>query len=55
MSALVIGAIQGLIMTVGLLGALFIGFYQIKHEHQSVGKFTTLIGYWAQLQGWWPI
>jgi hypothetical protein len=51
MSAQVIGAAQGLLMTFGLLGALFIGVYQIKNEHQSVGKFTALLVYWAQLQG----
>ena len=51
MSAQFISATQGFLMTVGLLGALFIGVYQIKNEHQSVGKFTTLLVYWAQLQG----
>lgn len=53
MSSQVVSATQGLLMTIGLLGALFIGVYQIKHEGQSVGKFTTLLVYWAQLQSKW--
>ncbi|KAG0649532.1 Adenosinetriphosphatase [Hyphodiscus hymeniophilus] len=44
-----IGAAQGLVMTFGLLGALFLGVYQVSNG-QSIGKFTTLLVYWAQLQ-----
>lgn len=49
MSSHSISAIQGLIMTIGLLGALWLGVYQVAYEGQSVGKFTTLLVYWAQL------
>ncbi|CAG8981855.1 hypothetical protein HYALB_00009530 [Hymenoscyphus albidus] len=49
MSSQSISAAQGLVMTVGLLGALWLGAYQVAFEGQSVGKFTTLLVYWAQL------
>ena len=45
-----ISAAQGLIMTFGLLGALFLGIYQVVDKQQSIGRFTTLLVYWAQLQ-----
>lgn len=45
-----IGAAQGLVMTFGLLGALFLGVYQVVNKQQSIGRFTTLLVYWAQLQ-----
>lgn len=50
MSTQATGAAQGLLMTGGLLGALFLGVYQVQSGEQSVGKFTTLLIYWAQLQ-----
>lgn len=45
-----IGAAQGLVMTFGLLGALFLGVYQVIYEERTIGKFTTLLVYWGQLQ-----
>ncbi|EPE24943.1 P-loop containing nucleoside triphosphate hydrolase [Glarea lozoyensis ATCC 20868] len=51
MSAQSINAAQGLIMTIGLLGALWLGVYQVAFGGLSVGKFTTLLVYWAQLAG----
>lgn len=51
MSSHSISAAQGLIMTLGLLGALWLGVYQVAYEGRSVGKFTTLLIYWAQLSG----
>ncbi|KAH7403640.1 hypothetical protein BKA64DRAFT_574026, partial [Cadophora sp. MPI-SDFR-AT-0126] len=50
MSSQAIGATQALILTLGLLGALWLGVYQVAYEGQSVGKFTTLLVYWGQLQ-----
>lgn len=50
MSSQAISAAQGLVMTLGLLGALWLGVYQVAYEGKSVGKFTTLLVYWAQLQ-----
>lgn len=50
MSSQAIGAAQGLVMTIGLLGALWLGIYQVAYQGKSVGKFTTLMVYWAQLQ-----
>jgi ABC-type bacteriocin/lantibiotic exporter with double-glycine peptidase domain len=44
-------AAQGLIMTIGLLGALWLGVYQVAFGDLSVGRFTTLLVYWAQLSG----
>ena len=51
MSSQSVGAVQGLVMTFGLLGALFLGIYKVVKGEVSVGKFTTLLVYWAQLQG----
>lgn len=51
MSTQAIGAAQGLVMTFGLLGALWLGVWQVITETHSVGSFTTLLVYWAQLQG----
>ena len=48
-----IGAAQGLVMTFGLLGALFLGVYQVVYQGKTIGKFTTLLVYWAQLQSKW--
>lgn len=46
-----IGAAQGLVMTFGLLAALFLGVYQVAVTGDaSIGRFTTLLVYWAQLQ-----
>jgi hypothetical protein len=50
MSSQAISAAQGLVMTLGLLGALWLGVYQVAYGGKSVGKFTTLLVYWAQLQ-----
>lgn len=50
MSSQAITAAQGLVMTLGLLGALWLGVYQVAYDGKSVGKFTTLLVYWAQLQ-----
>ncbi|KAL5314080.1 hypothetical protein ACEPPN_018504 [Leptodophora sp. 'Broadleaf-Isolate-01'] len=50
MSSQAIGATQALILTLGLLGALWLGVYQVAYQGQSVGKFTTLLVYWGQLQ-----
>ena len=54
MSSQLIGAAQGLVLTVGLLGALWLGAYQVAFEAKSVGKFTTLLVYWSQLQSEYP-
>ncbi|TAQ86264.1 hypothetical protein B7494_g5424 [Chlorociboria aeruginascens] len=51
LSTQVIGATQGLVMTFGLLGALFLAVYQVIYEGKSIGKFTVLLIYWAQLKG----
>ncbi len=50
LSSQFIGAAQGLVMTFGLLGALYLGVYQVSQGRQTIGKFTTLLVYWAQLQ-----
>ena len=50
LSSQAISATQGLVMTFGLLGALYLGVYQVVYNHQSIGKFTTLLVYWTQLQ-----
>ena len=50
LSSQAISAAQGLVMSFGLLGALFLGVYQVVYEDKSIGKFTTLLVYWAQLQ-----
>lgn len=45
-----ISAAQGAVMTIGLLGALFLGVFQVAYEDKSIGNLTTLIAYWVQLQ-----
>ena len=50
-SSQAIGAAQGLVMTCGLLGALYLAVYQVTKEEKTVGQFATLLTYWAQLQG----
>lgn len=56
MSSQAITAAQGLVMTLGLLGALWLGVYQVAYNGKSVGKFTTLLVYWAQLQSeYYPV
>lgn len=50
MSGQAIGAAQGLILTIGLLGALWLGVFQVVYRGKSIGQFTTLLVYWAQLQ-----
>jgi len=45
-----INAAQGAIMTVGLVGALFLGVWQVSQQSKSIGNLTTLLVYWAQLQ-----
>lgn len=45
------GAAQGLVMTLGLLGALYLAVYQVLNKDKTVGQFATLLTYWAQLQG----
>jgi hypothetical protein len=55
MSSQAISAAQGLVMTLGLLGALWLGVYQVAYDGKSVGKFTTLLVYWAQLQSEYPL
>jgi spore maturation protein SpmA len=56
MTSQAISAAQSAILVVGLLGALWLGVYQVAYQDQSVGKFTTLIIYWGQLiSGLWQI
>ncbi|KUJ08051.1 uncharacterized protein LY89DRAFT_765501 [Mollisia scopiformis] len=50
MSSQAIGAAQSLILSIGLLGALWLGVFQVVYRAESIGKFTTLLIYWAQLQ-----
>lgn len=38
-------------MALGLLGALTLGGYQVSTEKATVGRFATLLVYWAQLTG----
>lgn len=44
-------AAQNLLMAVGLLGALYIGVYQVIYGGKTVGQFATLTTYWAQFTG----
>lgn len=46
-----INAAQGAVMAVGLLGALFLGVFQVKNGDKTVGNLTQLLVYWGQLQG----
>jgi ABC-type transport system involved in Fe-S cluster assembly fused permease/ATPase subunit len=50
MSSQFISAVQSLVMTVGKMAVLGLGVWQIYHQRNTVGQFTTLIVYWAQLQ-----
>jgi ABC-type transport system involved in Fe-S cluster assembly fused permease/ATPase subunit len=50
MSSYTINAIQSLILTLGLLGALSLGAYQVAYGGKTVGQFSTLLVYWGQLQ-----
>lgn len=34
----------------GLLGALCLGAYQVAYKGETIGKFSILVAYWAQLQ-----
>ncbi|CAD6446777.1 667ed1b0-020b-4902-9903-7959be693581 [Sclerotinia trifoliorum] len=42
---------KSLIMCFGLTGVLCLGSYSVVYEGQTVGKFTTLLMFWSQLQG----
>ncbi|KHJ33700.1 putative abc transporter [Erysiphe necator] len=42
---------QGLIMALNLLSVLCFGFYQVTYNGKTIGQFTTLLVYWAQLSG----
>jgi hypothetical protein len=44
-------AAQGLTMTCGLVGGLYLAVFQVAKEGKSVGQLTTFLIYWAQLQG----
>ncbi|KAH8592410.1 hypothetical protein B0O99DRAFT_689564 [Bisporella sp. PMI_857] len=45
-----ISAMQGGVISVGLLAALFLGVWQVAYENKSIGNLTTLLLYWAKLQ-----
>ncbi|TVY34653.1 Heavy metal tolerance protein [Lachnellula subtilissima] len=49
MSSQTISFSQGVIMGLGLFGALILGGFQVAIGEVSVGRFTTLLVYWAQL------
>ncbi len=51
MSTQAINAVQALVLTLGLLGALSLGAYEVAYGGKTVGQFSTLLVYWAQLQG----
>ena len=51
LSSQAISAAQGAILALGLLGALFLGVYQVSLQTRSIGNLTTLLVYWAELQG----
>lgn len=44
-------AAQGLTMTCGLIGGLYLAVFQVAKEGKSIGQLTTFMVYWAQLQG----
>jgi ABC-type bacteriocin/lantibiotic exporter with double-glycine peptidase domain len=44
-------AAQGLVMTCGMLGALWIAASQVINDSKSIGQFSTFLVYWSQLQG----
>jgi ABC-type transport system involved in Fe-S cluster assembly fused permease/ATPase subunit len=50
MSSQFISAAQSLVMTIGKIAALCLGVWQIYNGKNTIGQFTTLIVYWAQLQ-----
>lgn len=50
MSTQALGAVQGAITTLGLIGALCLGVWQVSRQNKSIGNLTTLLAYWAQLQ-----
>ncbi|KAF7951687.1 hypothetical protein EAE96_006986 [Botrytis aclada] len=41
---------KSLIMCFGLTGVLCLGAYSVVYEGQTVGKFTTLLMFWGQIQ-----
>lgn len=51
MSSQAISFSQGVIMGLGLFGALILGGFQVATGEVTVGRFTTLLVYWAQLSG----
>lgn len=51
MAVKVVSVAQGLIMTLGLLGACFLAVYQVMNKIRSPGDFVILLSYWAQLRG----
>ncbi|KAI9675807.1 MAG: hypothetical protein M1829_003232 [Trizodia sp. TS-e1964] len=44
-----LGGVQGLIFSAGLLCACFLAAYQVSCGKKAVGDFVTLLSYWAQL------
>lgn len=48
-SSQLVNMTQGVIMATGLLGVLWLGIYQVVYDGKSVGQFTTLLIFWAQL------
>ena len=46
---------QSLVLTVGLLSACFLAVYQISNGSRPVGAFVTLLTYWGQLSGKYPL
>jgi ABC-type transport system involved in Fe-S cluster assembly fused permease/ATPase subunit len=54
LSSQVINAVQGAIMAIGLLAALYLGVYQVTNSKsdstKTVGLLTQLLVYWGQLQ-----
>jgi ABC-type multidrug transport system fused ATPase/permease subunit len=55
MSTQMIAAVQGMVLTAGFLGALFLGAYQVLHGEKSIGDAILLITYFGQLQGMIPL
>ncbi|RKF54300.1 Heavy metal tolerance protein [Golovinomyces cichoracearum] len=48
-SSQLVNMTQGVIMAAGLLAVLWLGIYQVVYDDKSVGQFTTLLIFWAQL------
>lgn len=46
-----INAAQGLTMTCGLIGALYLVVFQVAKEGKSIGQLATFLAYWSQIQG----